>query len=56
MTVTKIYCDHCRKKLNTMEDCADTQLDLCLQYVEVDLCKYCIDELINRVKEYCDRI
>ena len=52
MRVTKIYCDHCKKELDTMHDYNDLHMDFGLDFTDVDLCKNCYAELVIMSNKY----
>ena len=51
-TVHYKTCDHCGKRLDSMRDYDDYEVDL-VGYV--DLCKECFNELTRIVKEFVER-
>ena len=55
MTVTKLYCDHCRKELDTMKDWCETSVDIGSEWFETDLCEECGEELARLVRQFCNR-
>lgn len=50
-----VTCDHCNKKLNEMEDYADTEFDCINDWFKVDLCAECYTEISNTIREFCRR-
>ena len=54
MRETKIYCDHCGKVLNEMNDYTDNEIEV-KSWFKCDLCAECIDELDKIVLAYCKK-
>ena len=54
MTEIKIYCDHCGKVLDEMHDYADCEFTD-TDYMRVDLCQECFNELDKIIKDYCKK-
>ena len=48
-------CDHCGKELDEMHDYTDMRIDDFADFLEVDLCSECYDELNNIVLQYCNK-
>ena len=54
MREVKIYCDHCGKVLDEMHDYTDYELTD-TDYMRVDLCKECFNELDKTIKDFCKK-
>ena len=52
MRETKIYCDHCGKVIDNMNDHVDVDIDV-LGFINTDLCAECVEELQKIVLEFC---
>lgn len=56
MTEYKMYCDHCKKELDTAKDYGETTLDFYSKWITVDLCAECYDKLYDYVCKYCGQV
>ena len=54
MRETKIYCDHCKKELDEMQDYTDTEIDV-FAWFNADLCADCAKEISNTVLKFCGK-
>ena len=52
MIETKIYCDHCRKVLDTMTDYTDITIELAHKTINADLCTDCFEKLDDIINEF----
>lgn len=50
-----VTCDHCGKKLNNMNDYADTEFDTIDNWFTADLCSECYKEISKIIKEFCEK-
>lgn len=48
-------CDHCGKEIDEMKDYPEMQIDDFANFIEVDLCSECYDELSNMILKYCNK-
>ena len=48
-------CDHCRKKINEMNDYIDTEFDTIDDWLKADLCAECYKEISQMIKQFCNR-
>lgn len=55
MRKTIFTCDHCGKEIDEMKDYSEMQIDDFADFIEVDLCSECYDELNNIVLQYCNK-
>lgn len=55
MRKTVFTCDHCGKEIDEMKDYPEMQIDDFADFIEVDLCTECYDELNNMVLQYCNK-
>ena len=55
MRKTVFTCDHCGKEIDEMKDYPEMQIDDFADFIEVDLCSGCYDELNNMVLQYCNK-
>ena len=55
MRKTVFTCDHCGKEIDEMKDYPEMQIDDFADFIEVDLCSKCYDELNNIVLQYCNK-
>lgn len=53
MTVTKIYCDHCKKELDEMKDHVGIEIDADTKWQKVDLCEGCHERLWRIINDFC---
>lgn len=54
MRETKVYCDHCGKKLDEKFDYNDTEINVKIWF-KCDLCAECIEELDKFVWKFCKK-
>ena len=55
MTKTIIYCDHCGKEIDSMEDYVDINIELWSTTFYTDLCHECYEELVRKVERFCKK-
>lgn len=55
MRKTVFTCDHCGKEIDEMRDYSELKIDNFADFIEVDLCAKCYDELNNIVLKYCNK-
>ena len=55
MRRTVFTCDHCGKELDEMHDYPEMMIDDLADFIEVDLCSKCYDELNDMVLKYCNK-
>lgn len=55
MRKTVFTCDHCGKELDEMHDYTEIEIRDFADYIEIDLCAKCYDELNNIVLQYCNK-
>jgi hypothetical protein len=53
MRETKIYCDHCGKVLDCMNDYDDIVIDWKKDCLYTDLCTECLDDLGKIITTFC---
>ena len=53
MECCKIYCDHCRKELDTKTDYYDIEIEMNHKWQRVDLCEDCFEKLWSVIDAYC---
>ena len=53
MRENKIYCDHCRKELDTKTDYDDIEIEMNHKWQKTDLCEDCFEELWNTIDDFC---
>ena len=56
MRVTKIYCDHCGKELNPMNDYCDLTIEISVRPgIDIDLCEDCLDNLYRNIVNFAGK-
>ena len=48
-------CDHCGKKMDSMSDYEDIEYDTLNNWLKVDLCSKCYEEISYIIQEFCSR-
>lgn len=51
--MTKVYCDHCGKQLDSKKDWyIDIELNTLKKFYTIDLCEECVDKLESIIKDF----
>lgn len=52
MRKTEMFCDHCGKMLNEMNDYPDSNIECAHKWNTVDLCATCLDLLWENIESF----